>query len=261
MAQLADRHELYEQSVQDVVQEIDFLDETFRGLRARDALSLREDFCGTANAACAWVASRTNRTAVGVDFDGGVLQWGRERHVAALSGEEQMRLTLLQEDVRSADTQPVDLLVAFNFSYWTFKTRGELLRYFEAARAALVDDGVFMLDCFGGSDAFTETEEETEHDKFTYIWDQASYDPVTGAYVCHIHFEFPDGSKLRKAFTYHWRLWTLPEIRELLEEAGFRKSTVYWQGTDEDGDGDGTFNPVERGDADPAWIAYVAAEK
>ncbi len=261
MAQLADRHELYEQSVQDVDQEIDFLDETFRGLRARDALTLREDFCGTANAACGWVRSRTNRSAVGVDFDEGVLNWGREHHVARLSSDEQLRLTLLQEDVRTARTQAVDLAVAFNFSYWTFKTRDELAAYFRAVRESLVDDGIFMLDCFGGSDTFSESEEATEHDNFTYIWDQASYDPVSGDYTCHIHFEFPDGSKLRKAFTYSWRLWTLPEIRELLAEAGYSRSTVYWQGTDEDGDGDGTFRPVTRGDADPAWIAYIAAEK
>ena len=43
-----------------------------------------------------------------------------------------------------------------------------------------------------------------------------SPNPITHATTCHIHFKFPDGSKLKKAFTYEWRLWTAPEIRELL---------------------------------------------
>ena len=66
---------------------------------------------------------------------------------------------------------------------------------------------------------------------------------------------------MEKAFTYEWRLWTLPEIRELLEEAGFGRVTVYWEGTDEDGEGNGEFEPTTRGDADAGWIAYLVAEK
>ena len=56
------------------------------------------------------------------------------------------------------------------------------------------------------------------------------------------------------------RLWTAPEIRELLIEAGFRNPTVYWEGEDEDGEGNGEFTPEEKGEADLAWIAYVVAE-
>ena len=80
--------------------------------------------------------------------------------------------------------------------------------------------------------------------------------------TCHIHFEFPDKSRLEKAFSYDWRLWTLPEIRELLSEAGFADITVYWEGTDEESnEGNGIFEPTESGDADPGWICYIVAEK
>ena len=51
MAARADRHQLYERSVQNVEAEIDFVDETYRSLRGRRARLLREDFCGTAGAA------------------------------------------------------------------------------------------------------------------------------------------------------------------------------------------------------------------
>jgi hypothetical protein len=79
--------------------------------------------------------------------------------------------------------------------------------------------------------------------------------------TCHIHFEFPDGSRMAKAFSYHWRLWTLPELREILLEAGFRKADVYWEGTDEEtGEGNGEYQPCEIGDADAGWVCYVVAQ-
>jgi hypothetical protein len=49
-------------------------------------------------------------------------------------------------------------------------------------------------------------------------------------------------------------------VRELLAEAGFRRSVVYWEQTGSDGEGNGEFVAAERGDSDPAWIAYVVAD-
>jgi hypothetical protein len=103
-------------------------------------------------------------------------------------------------------------------------------------------------------------EESTEYDKFTYIWDQSKYNPITGDYFCKIHFKFKDGSRLRNAFTYDWRLWILPELTEILTAAGF-KPTVYWEGSDEDGDGNGVFTPTTQGEADAGWIVYITGEK
>lgn len=66
---------------------------------------------------------------------------------------------------------------------------------------------------------------------------------------------------MKKAFTYDWRMWTLPELQEILGEAGFSKVTVYWEGTDEDGEWDGNYSATEHGDDEPAWIVYLTAEK
>ncbi|MCA9297734.1 MAG: hypothetical protein KDA28_01630, partial [Phycisphaerales bacterium] len=57
-AKTADRHILYQESVQNVEAEIDFVDEQFRKRRGRHARRLREDFCGTANTSCEWVRRR-----------------------------------------------------------------------------------------------------------------------------------------------------------------------------------------------------------
>jgi hypothetical protein len=55
MAEQADIHELYELSVQNVENEIEFLQTTFKSLTGRTAYLFREDFCGTASASCQWV--------------------------------------------------------------------------------------------------------------------------------------------------------------------------------------------------------------
>ena len=115
---------------------------------------------------------------------------------------------------------------------------------------------------YGGYEAFQEIKEKRKYKGFKYIWEQARYNPITGDMRCHIHFTFPDGSRLKKAFTYDWRLWTLPEIRELLDEAGYSKVTVYWEGYDkETGEGNGKYKPATVGDADPGWIVFITAEK
>ena len=261
MASKADRHVLYEDSVQCVEAEIDFVDDTFKKLRGRKACVLREDFSGTSNTSCEWVRRRKRNRAISVDLDPEVQEWGRKHHVKKL-GKARDRITLLNEDVLHVKTEPADIVLAMNFSYWLFKERDLMRRYFRNVYEGLVEDGIFFLDAYGGSEAYKEMRERTKYDDFTYIWDQASFDPITGDMVCKIHFTFPDGSRIKNAFTYDWRLWTLPEIREILLEAGFQRVTVYWQGDDEESDeGNGEFEPAEHGEADDAWIVYITAEK
>jgi len=265
MADQADRHRLYELSVQCAEAEIDFVENAFKRLRGRPARLLREDFCGTANVCSEWVSRHRNNRAIGIDLDREVLDWGRRNRVAALKPGQRKRLRLIEADVLKADTEPVDIVSAMNFSYWLFKDRKTLKRYFRRVHKALKGDGILFMDAYGGYDSFREIEEEREIDDggkgFSYIWDQAHFNPIDHNLQCHIHFAFPDGSRLERAFSYDWRLWTLPEIRDLLAEAGFSKVTVYWQGWDENGEADGEFLPATQGSADAGWICYLTAEK
>jgi SAM-dependent methyltransferase len=262
MADGADPHHLYQESVQDTESELDFIEETWGELRNRPAELLREDFCGTANTACEWVRRDAQHYAIGVDLDAEVLEWGRVNNVEQLDSVEKSRITLIQDDVLDATAELADIVLAMNFSYYLFLTRADLLEYFRCVHAGLVEDGILFLDAYGGYDAPREIEEERDCDGFTYIWDQASFNPINGLMTCHIHFEFPDKSRIDEAFSYRWRLWTLPEIRELLLEADFQDVTVYWEGTDEqNNEGNGVYEPSVIGDADPGWVCYIVAQR
>ncbi len=261
-AKTSDRHELYELSVQDTEAECEFIDQVWKERRKRLARHLREDFCGTAATSIEWVKLRKGNTAIGVDIEPSVLAWCKARLDDRLDKDQQARLTLKQDDVRTVRMPPVECVLAMNFSYFLFKTRHDMSKYFKHVRSSLAEDGMFLLDAYGGSESFEELEEPRKVKGFTYIWDQHAYNPITGDAVNYIHFHFPDGSKIKKAFKYDWRLWTLPELQELLTEAGFRKVTVYWEGTDEETEeGDGEFKPTTVGEACEGWIAYLVAEK
>ena len=260
LAEQADKHKLYEQAVQCVEAEIDMVDETFHSIRGYSAQIFREDFCGTAQTSVEWILRRKDNHAVGVDLDNEVLIWSQVNHLDPLALSEQSRISLIKEDVRTAQIDPVQITVAMNFSYQLFETRDDLRAYFKSVLAGLTEDGVFFLDAFGGYDCYKEIEETTELEGFDYIWDQASYNPIDSGMQCYIHFAFEDGSRLDRAFSYHWRMWTLPELQELLHEAGFKQVTVYWEGTDEETEqGDGLYTAQTVGDADPAWVCYLSA--
>ncbi len=265
----SDPFELYELSVQDAAAECDFIEQVWKERRRRPGgpRRIREDFCGSSLVCREWVTRNRKNTAVGIDLDPAILAWAAKASTTGpkkLKPDQLKRMQLIRGDVRNAKTPPpaFDTVLAMNFSCFVFKTRDELRRYFRSVHRSLVKDGIFLLDAYGGSESFSEIEEPRDFDGFTYVWDQNKYNPITGEVLNHIHFTFPDGSKLKKAFTYDWRLWTLPELQEILREAGFKNVLVYWEGTDNaTGEGDGVFTISTQGEACAGWISYIVAEK
>ena len=67
--------------------------------------------------------------------------------------------------------------------------------------------------------------------------------------------------KMNQVFKYDWRLWTLPELSDILKEAGFKDVHVYWEGDDKEGYGNGEFTRVTEEENCEVWIAYIAARK
>jgi hypothetical protein len=261
-ASQADKYDLYLQSVQDPSFEVRILKRLYKDAFGSNPKTLREDFCGTAAFCCEWVKSVKDGEAWGVDLDPEPLKWGAEHNYSALKPAQQERVHLIEGDCRTAKTPKVDVIGAQNFSWFCFKSREELLGYFKAAYKHLDKNGVLALDMLGGPQTQEDDEEEErEVEGFTYVWEQAKFNPITSNALFHIHFDFDDGSRMKKAFTYDWRLWTIPEVRELLKEAGFDEAIVYWEASDEDGDGNGRFYKTEKAPADLTWLAYIAAVK
>jgi len=267
-----DRHALYEAAVQNVDYDLDVLARVFRLLRGRPARVLREDFCGTAAVACAWVLRDPAHLSIGVDRDSEPLAWARRVRLAQMK-HGAGRVRLMQADVRTARAPRADVTAALNYSHWVFKTRAALLAYFRAARRGLVADGVLLLSAFGGSGAMQELVEPLRIPArqgpdgrplpaFRYVWEHESFNPVTHDLACAIHFEVPGRRPMRRAFTYDWRLWTLPEVRELLAEAGFRDSVVYVEGWDERAQRpDGVYHRRSSFRNQEGWLALVAGVK
>ncbi len=257
LASRADRHVLYQIAVQDPEPEINFVQRVFKRARGRAAVSFKEDFCATAHLATAWVKGHRARTAVGVDLDEEVLAWGREHVLAVESPNVRERVSLVQANVLDVVSPKVDVVGAFNFSYLVFKKRTELVAYFKKAHASLNRDGLFYCDLFGGTDAIVPIVEPRRcRTGFTYVWEHESYNPITNEILCHIHFQFRDGSELRKAFTYDWRLWTIPEVRECLLEAGFKDTQVWWDPVDEE-----DYRVTEKEANQLGWLVYIVGVK
>jgi hypothetical protein len=259
-AKNADKFRLYEKSVQTPLNEVDFISNTFKRIRGRAALSLREDFCGTAVLACEWAKSHGDRTALGIDLEPKVLAWCRANHFPRIGAASQ-RVDLRLANVMAPAKERVDAICAYNYSYFIFKTRPEMLAYFAATFKGLKNDGVLFLDLFGGSTSQQVSLEERGMRDFRYIWEQAEFNPIDNHFRAHIHFKFKDNSMMKRAFTYDWRLWQIPELRELLAEAGYKKSTVYWEDTTKDGRAAGTFRPRTTVENDPGWNSYIVAER
>ncbi len=257
-AKTADKHVLYQLSVQAPETEVEFLNDWFKAIRGKKPLTFREDFCGTAILCAAWVKSSPQRTATGLDIHGPTLRWGKQHNLAPL-GEAASRVTLLQQDVRAKVKQKHDIICAFNFSYWIFKTREDLRAYFATVRSGLAKGGLFFLDAYGGWESHQPMQEHRKiKEGFTYVWDQHSFDAITHDVTNYIHFEFKDGTKLKRAFRYDWRFWSMPELQELLREAGFSKVHVYWD-ISEDVTED-RYRLRTRAPNQPGWLAYLVAE-
>ncbi len=254
------KHYYYEKSVQNPSHEVEFLADEYKRIKKRKAKTLREDFGGTGFLSCTWVAKHKENEAVAIDLDSDPIEYGKLRHYSKLNSEQQKRMKYTKGNVLSTSNPKADIICAFNFSYFIFKKRKEILKYFKAVRKTCGKNTVFFLDLFGGPESQTLLEEETEHDNFSYFWDCQKFNPITNECLFAIHFKDEKGKKHKNCFTYDWRLWSMPELTDLLEEAGFSKVITYWEGDDDDDDGgNGEFYPSREEENCDSWVTYIAA--
>ncbi|GAQ87004.1 hypothetical protein KFL_003250070 [Klebsormidium nitens] len=168
-------------------------------------------------------------------------------------------------------TAGADIICAFNYSTCCLHSRQELLRYFHHARKGLSSrGGVFAMDLYGGTSSECALRLKRRFGDFTYTWEQEEFDAVTRMTRISLHFRLENTKKtIKNAFSYQWRLWTIPEARECLLEAGFSAVHVWMrempdlEGHDEDEevevDANSKYVECKKFLQCDAWNAYIVA--
>jgi SAM-dependent methyltransferase len=257
-----DRHDLYELCAQSPARDVKVL-RAILGGSSRGGRVLGEDFCGTAAVSRAWADLGSGYRAVGVDHDAATLA----RAVA------HDRVKLVRADVMAVRA-PADLIAVLNFSIAELHDRERLVSYLKHARKRLRPRGAFVCDIYGGSDAHLTGELPQRFtgphgEKIEYSWEQRTADPFTGRVVNAMHFAVRPGGggakaeRLRDAFVYDWRLWSVPELRDAMREAGFSATQVYARQPDAiDADGEFHVLPVEDAtELGDSFSVYVAGRR
>ncbi len=99
-----------------------------------------------------------------------------------------------------------------------------------------------------------------------YTWEQRDADPLTGMVTDVIHFRIEHAGNIIEeyddAFVYRWRLWSVPELRDAMLEAGFKQVQVYAKLADAvDDEGYAYITPVDdpQDELEESFIVLVAA--
>ncbi|CAN0916748.1 hypothetical protein LINGRAHAP2_LOCUS29877 [Linum grandiflorum] len=164
-----------------------------------------------------------------------------------------------------------DIVCAFNFSCCCLHKRAELVLYFKNVLDCLSrKGGIFVMDLYGGTSSEQKLRLQRRFPNFTYMWEQDEFDIVARKTRISLHFHLhKQQRKLRHAFSYSWRLWSLPEIKDCLEEAGFR-SVHFWlrkmpdveESRSTEGFGAGRdikYEQVKKFEQVDSWNAYIVA--
>ena len=280
-----DTLELYRWAVQDPETHAIVLRTMYEQLRpGGNPIVLREDFAGTSAESVAWVLLQPGGRAVAVDLDGPTLEWAQRRAVRLL-GPLASRIAFVPGDVRSVEppeVPPADIISVLNYSILYLREPGELQSYLRHAISGLAPGGILVLNLFGGAPAlrpgttrhqvtpFPRLSTESPIPAFEYLWEVRSFDHTSQRLDCRIHFVVPDPSapggthEVRDAFTYDWRLWSVPEMVAACVQAGFSSAQLWRHTCDPLKGAAGVFlGPVEP-DSLPItekWNAYIVARR
>lgn len=256
LASQADPYEIYQHAVQSPEVDIELIQMIYQSCHTKPAYHLREDFCGTGFTLSHWIQQGDEFTGEGFDIATEPVQWGRENNFAVLD-DVGKRGVLHIADARDASDNKPDIRIAFNFSYWVFQQRVELKNYFQLAFDDLKKDGMLLVDATGGTEALSEEPYESNMGSFNLIWQQQNFSPVDHTADLTLRFRFEDGSEL-PTYQYRWRVWSVAEIAELMNEVGFSDVQVWWQDDDAPGLG---YYVTQTGVNQPCWIACISGCK
>jgi len=253
-----DKHDLYELCVQNPEALIPLLN----AIHSNAPLTLAEDFSGTAILSHQWVEQSDQHRAIATYLD----QEALNKH----GNHPQIKKHLA--NVNDA-IDPADILFVGNFSIGYHHTRAELITYLKKAHARLEkSNGIFLCDTYGGENAYTlggvhRPTPMGDGRLCRYTWEQRDADPLTGMVTDVIHFRIEHAGTITEeyddAFTYHWRLWSVPELRDAMREAGFKQVQCYSKLPDAiDDEGNAYINPIQdpQEELEESFIVLIAAQ-
>lgn len=255
MHPIPDRFECYELCVQSPRHVVGFLRALFIAENGSDPTVLGEDFSGTCAVSRRWCKEIESGRAVCVDLDRDALTWARTRaaddavadqisfvHADCFTEGDAPAHALAGAAEPAPRDQPCDVCFVGNFSIGYAHDRATLVRYLSRTRERLLaarhgfSGGVFACDTYGGAGAFALGGIERTHpgrrgEVIRYAWAHEHADPATSMVTNSISLRVErDGEVIAeypRAFEYHWRLWSIAELREAMLEAGFQRTSVY----------------------------------
>ena len=251
-----DKYHFYKQAVQDPVSDLNLFSYIYKRQNKKKPRVFREDFCGTFYNSWSWVKRDKKNKALVIDKEKEPLEYGKKHH--KLDEEEKSRLKIINKDLLKLGVlkEKADIISVCNFSLFFIHDRKSLIKYFQSVRKSLKKKGMFIFDSFGGPDAEEEGMEKRIFSGFEYYWDQVSFDPCSRIGKYYIHFKIKNKWK-KKVFSYEFRLWTLPELKEALKDAGFKNADIYWDTEDKK---KSYFKKIKAcDDSYTTWIAYLVA--
>lgn len=275
------RWRLYEHCVQNIPMTLRMVEAMHAAHARSPARILHEDFSGSAAFAHAWCQSNPKRTALAIDMDPEAHADGTPHpRLARLTADLTRLPRTLRPDSSSAraartNLSKADIIYAGNFATCEVHTRDALVAYLSRARQRLDADGVFICDLYAGPGAWRTGETRVTHPplpelpryRVAYTWRQREADLLRGLVANEIDFALLNAKgvaihELVNAFTYHWRLWSIPEMREAMAHAGFKDVDVYPDSPEAvDADGVAYLTPLDYLETKSSAVVYVCAHR
>jgi SAM-dependent methyltransferase len=232
------KYELYQTSVQNVKKEVEFFKKQYRLIFNKIPTTFREDFCGTALLSCEWVKGNVLNSAVGIDLDQETLEWGIKNNVNNLnSGSE--RIKLIKQDVlEEYDTkEKFDIICSLNYSHFLLPKRKQLLKYFSNVVKNLESKGVYIIDFYGGSHIFVDHKYQHNKTSNFYEFSGKQMNILNNQSKCSLNYKIKK-NKYKPFFSFDFRIYSIIELREAMEEVGFNQFKLFIKEINDDEEDD-----------------------
>ncbi len=121
-----------------------------------------------------------------------------------------------------------------NYSHFLLVKRFQLVKYFSNVITNLNSRGIFIIDLFGGSHIF----EDHKYDKScsdVYQFTGSNINILNNISKCALNFK-EKKNKYRNLFNYNFRVYSIIELIEALEEVGFNYFKLYLKEISDDDD-------------------------